>query len=282
MHVARFPTPESFLQAAEAFLLESEVENHVMLGLRDSVKMFGEDAYLAAVFDGGRVVACGVRTPPYRAVITSASPDVLDYLVTDMADRYPDLPEVFGREPAVTHFAELWARRTRVPSTRGKQQRLFVTHHAPEWVSWPHGGLRLAEDRDLPILVAWTAALIEEALPGDPTDPEQHAARRIATRSVCIWEDGRPVSMAGWAGRTSRGVRVNYVYTPPEHRRNGYATAAVARLTQQRLDEGLAFCCLYTDLENPTSNSIYQKIGYRPVCDLSNYVLNSRKADTVR
>jgi hypothetical protein len=92
---------------------------------------------------------------------------------------------------------------------------------------------------------------------------------------VFVWDDGRPVSMAAWAGRTGRGVRVNFVYTPPEYRRRGFASACVADLTQHLLAEGHAFCCLFTDLANPTSNSIYQKIGYRPVCDVSDFILGA-------
>ena len=83
------------------------------------------------------------------------------------------------------------------------------------------------------------------------------------------------MSMAAWAGRTGRIVRINYVYTPPEHRGRGYASACVASLTRQLLDEGVALCCLYTDLANPTSNKIYQAIGYRPVCDAAEYHLGA-------
>ena len=81
--------------------------------------------------------------------------------------------------------------------------------------------------------------------------------------------------MAAWAGRTGATVRVNSVYTPREHRRHGYASACVASLTQRLLDEGLGFCCLYADLANPTSNKIYQAIGYRPVCDVTEYRLEA-------
>ena len=81
--------------------------------------------------------------------------------------------------------------------------------------------------------------------------------------------------MAAWAGRAERGVRVNFVYTPREYRRRGFASACVADLTQQLLAEGHAFCCLFTDLANPTSNSIYQTIGYRPVCDMSDFILDA-------
>jgi predicted GNAT family acetyltransferase len=88
--------------------------------------------------------------------------------------------------------------------------------------------------------------------------------------------------MAGWAGRTARGVRVSFVYTPPEFRRLGYAAACVASLTQQLLDEGQSFCCLYADLANPTSNGIYQRMGYRPICDVSSYTLHSGNTSSIR
>jgi predicted GNAT family acetyltransferase len=115
------------------------------------------------------------------------------------------------------------------------------------------------------------------ALPGEPTDPRTHAVQRIRAGSLFLWEHEQPVSMAGWAGRTERGVRVNFVYTPPEHRYNGYATACVAALTRRLLHEGQTFCCLFADLSNPTANAIYQRIGYGPVCDLSDYILSARK-----
>jgi predicted GNAT family acetyltransferase len=106
------------------------------------------------------------------------------------------------------------------------------------------------------------------------SDPNVFLAR---AGSLFLWEHERPVSMAGWAGRTEWGGRVNFVYTPPEHRYNGYATACVAALTRRLLDEGQTFCCLFADLSNPTANAIYQRIGYRAVCDLSDYILSARK-----
>jgi uncharacterized protein len=73
--------------------------------------------------------------------------------------------------------------------------------------------------------------------------------------------------MAAASRDTGHGIAINYVYTPPQHRCCGYATSCVAELTQRQLASGKSFCCLYTDLANPTSNSIYQRIGYQPVCD---------------
>jgi uncharacterized protein len=282
MQVTRFRDPHSFLRHAERFLLKAEVENNLMLGVAEMAPAFGDDAYLATVDNGDTVVACAMRTPPYKAVLSRVESRAIASLVADISMKYPDLPEVIGPEPDVVEFGDMWARRTGLPSVQGKRQRLFEIRNTPQFTVQCGGRLRVAEERDLPTIIEWTTAFIAEALPGDPTDPEQHATRRIATRSLFLWDDGRPVSMAGFAGRSARGVRVNYVYTPPACRTRGYATASVATLTQQLLAEGRAFCCLYTDVSNRTSNSIYQKIGYRPICDLSTYVLNSRKAPNIR
>jgi hypothetical protein len=84
-----------------------------------------------------------------------------------------------------------------------------------------------------------------------------------------LWEvDGQPVSMAGFSGQTITGIRVNAVFTPPELRGRGYATACVGHLTRNLLDR-YRFCFLFTDQANPVSNHVYAKIGYRPVCDVS-------------
>jgi predicted GNAT family acetyltransferase len=131
------------------------------------------------------------------------------------------------------------------------------------------GRFRVAAEADVPLVASWTRRFIEEALPNDdPNVADEAAKRRIRGGEMFLWEDGgRPVSMAAKSRPMNRGITVNMVYTPPDLRGRGYATACVAALSQHLLDEGWKFCVLFTDLSNPTSNSIYQKIGYRPVCD---------------
>ena len=68
-------------------------------------------------------------------------------------------------------------------------------------------------------------------------------------------------------GPTPNGIRVGYVYTPPGQRGRGYASALVAHVSQAQLDAGKRLCFLYTDMTNPTSNYIYQKLGYRRVAE---------------
>ena len=91
---------------------------------------------------------------------------------------------------------------------------------------------------------------------------------KIATGKFFVLEDnGRPVSMAGINKEMQTVVGVGFVYTPPYERGKGYATALVAQISQLALDRGFSKCVLYTDMANPTSNNIYQRIGYRALCD---------------
>jgi len=111
--------------------------------------------------------------------------------------------------------------------------------------------------------------------PGDPLlDAEDWLEGRLREPDggVVIWEDASPVSFAGFGNPTPTGIRVGPVYTPRELRRRGYATALVAALTDVLLRRGRRHCFLFTDLANPTSNSIYQRIGYTPVTDVDMWV----------
>ena len=100
-----------------------------------------------------------------------------------------------------------------------------------------------------------------------PQDEEGYYYR-LSTKKFYILEvDGKPVSMAGYTRELQTSIGVAFVYTPPYYRGKGYATSCVSQISQMALDKGFKRCILYTDLLNPTSNSIYQKIGYRTVCD---------------
>jgi predicted GNAT family acetyltransferase len=124
--------------------------------------------------------------------------------------------------------------------------------------------------------VDWFLAFAAEALadsnhPASRADAQATATHWLGARGLWVWEDEGLVAMAGAGGRTPTGIRIGAVYTPPDKRRRGYASALVAALSQAQLDAGRRFCFLYTDLANPTSNHIYQAIGYEPVCDVDEY-----------
>ena len=153
------------------------------------------------------------------------------------------------------------------------RQRSYCAEQAlePEGIA---GAMRPVEERDRELVLGWMDAFVAEALPeAPPEDSSRWLERRAADpdSGTVIWEDGEPVSMGGYGGLTPNGIRVGPIYTPPELRRRGYGTALTAAITRMLLEGGRRFCFLFTDLANPTSNSIYQRIGYRPVTDVDQW-----------
>ena len=131
--------------------------------------------------------------------------------------------------------------------------------------------MRPYEERDRELAIAWMDSFVDEAMAEPPPETsEEWLERRKADpdSGIAMWEvDGAVVSMGSYGGPTPNGARIGPIYTPPDQRRRGYGSALTADLTQLQLDRGRRFCFLFTDLANPTSNSIYQQIGYQPVSD---------------
>ena len=241
--------------------------------------------YFATVDEGDRLIAAAVRTPPHRVIIYSAldaDPEPLRQIVADMVEVGKDfevdspvrrVTGVTGPSATALAFARAWTGLTGQSHKPGMSQRIYELRKVdpPENVS---GGLRSATDEDLDLLAEWLYWFnVDCHLPVIPKEEAREIATRyLAGGNLFLWEvEGRPVSMAGRGRNSSHGITVNMVYTPPELRGRGYASACVAALSQHMLDAGWAFTTLYTDLANPTSNSIYQRIGSRPVCDSNEY-----------
>jgi len=89
----------------------------------------------------------------------------------------------------------------------------------------------------------------------------------VADGGFWLWESAAVVSMTGASPAPPDGARIGPVYTPPALRGHGYATALVAHASAHALTHGRTRCYLHTDLANPTSNAIYQRIGYEWVCE---------------
>jgi predicted GNAT family acetyltransferase len=149
--------------------------------------------------------------------------------------------------------------------------------------STAHGSARVATADDRELALRWWIDFGEEVLHEGGSGRDRAEAtldHRLSSPSagILLWEDGgEPVSFAGWGGPTPNGIRIGPVYTPPELRGRGYATALSAELSQRLLDGrlfdgGRRFCFLYTDLANPTSNAIYERIGYRRVAESAEIV----------
>lgn len=178
------------------------------------------------------------------------------------------MPGVNGVSAAAHSFADVWRELTGAAATVRMGLRVFELRQVQPPSNVP-GSMRAAGDADLELVLSWFRDFQAEANVNDPPPQAEHVLRRIQERGVYLWDDGGPVSLAAKGRQTAHGVSIGPVFTPVAWRGRGYASACVAALSQLILDEGWAFCTLFTDLANPTSNKIYQQVGYRPVCDFS-------------
>jgi predicted GNAT family acetyltransferase len=269
----------AFLAEAEPLLLADEARHNLLLGIagtiRDSPDLWAE-RNLWLVRDGGEVVGAALQTPPYNLILARPrSPEALATLAAAVAEE--ELPGVVGSVPEVEEFAELWCRNTGATRRTNMRQGVYALERVQPQAD-VSGSPRVATSEDRELALRWWIAFGDEVLHGGNPGRDRAEAtldHRLSSASagILLWEDdGEPVSLAGWGGPTPNGIRVGPVYTPPDLRGRGYGTALTAELSQRLLDGrlfdgGRSFCFLYTDLANPTSNAIYERIGYRRVAE---------------
>jgi len=277
MELVRFTAVPSFVARTSPFLLAHEAHNNLLLGicaeLAHNPHSFGpEPPLMCTVEEEGLVVLAALQTPPNKLVLSyTAHSAALDRLATALAAEGQPLPGVQGARADAERFAQHWAavRPVQIRPTMDLRIYQLTTVRPPAAVP---GRMRRATEADRPLLEAWLAAFHDEATPGVVASDKATVVTRWLTspsRYLALWEDGEPVALAGATGPTPNGIRIGAVYTPPERRRRGYASALVAALSQHQLDAGKRFCFLFTDLRNPTSNHIYQAVGYQPVVDIA-------------
>lgn len=183
---------------------------------------------------------------------------------------------VFGQVTTAETAAADFARRTggsyRVRPKHAMRLFEFAEPTPPDPA--PRGEFRQSTLADLPLVVRWDQAFLEDCgIPPNP-DPESSARARIEEGRGLLWTvDGEPVATAVHTPVVADSARITGVYTPPEHRGNGYAAGVTWAVTHVAQAAGAKHVVLHTDLSNPTSNKIYQRLGYRPVHDVTEFEL---------
>jgi predicted GNAT family acetyltransferase len=272
---------DEFLAVAGSFLGAREAENNLLFGISSAIRatpeVFGDDPpRFATVIDAtGRVVGATLRTPPHNQVLSWIDDSAaVDALVQALRDE--PLPGLLGPTEAAACFAAGWTDATGQTARVETAERTFRLERVVPPSRPAAGTWRMAEERDRDLITQWVIAFTAEALPEEPPppDPAGAADRWIKRRGrvAYLWEDEEEVvSWVGAGGETPHGIRIGPVYTPPSMRNRGYASSLTAAASADQLAAGRRFCFLFTDLANPTSNKIYQAIGYQPVCDVDLY-----------
>jgi len=280
----RYDNVREFYDAVYDLLMEDEAHNLIPLGnLLVGVK--GEDKFgwrdpvnwlMATVSDDEGVQLVAIMTPPHNVALYAKENKIDAAAIACLIDHASDVhfPGVIAQRDLSLAYAQAYYTKNGMKHETVMALRCFeLTEVNPDIKQI--GTLRLVNEGDMHFFPFWAEGMYAADVYGKTTmnipqecTPYQY---RIDAKNVYILEvDGQPVSMASAHRQMVTVCGIGLVYTPPYLTRRGYATSCVAQLSQHSLDRGFRKCALYTDLANPTSNSIYQKIGYRPIGDSVN------------
>ncbi len=281
-----FTDLDEFYKISMPFLLENEAENNLLLGilgaLKTDIRAYDpeEDPVLIIIFEKEEISLVSIRTPPHFQIISlTKNLEVITALVDLLLEENQEIPGVIGFKEGVEVFINLWAAKKGKRPVLATNERIYqLTEVNPNIESINSFENALEEDKEL--LISWGQSFIKEILKDAPHDYISRSVQRIAPmmeRSLqkkdifVLKVDERIVSIARASRGTPNGLAVTLVYTPPQYRNNGYATELVARLCSLILERGKKYCYLFTDLANPTSNSVYMQIGFKPIIDVDEY-----------
>ena len=229
-----------------------------------------KDWFMATVTEDEDILLIALMTPPHNIALFETRPNdaALACLARELYARAIPVPGVLAEQGLANRFAAHYA--PRATMGQGKLLRVYsLTELNPALPL--HVNLRKLRESDLAFLPYWYAHFVSDCY-GDtpkigPADADGLRTLLAMGNDYVLESEGVPVSTARISRAMFQSCCISMVYTPPYFRNKGHAAACVAWLCAEILRRGYQKCVLYADLANPTSNSIYQKIGYRPICD---------------
>lgn len=282
IQVAFQSNPRDFLDKCGSVLEKDEVEHNLILTLCQNAEKklkSGDKADIkcSIVTNDNDFVLAAVQTAQNNLVLSKSSQPDVEQLADTLVNKKFSLPGIVGPSDVTSIFSDKWTALTGQKSVEYMNQIIYVLKNVilPPVIE---GELRFAGKDDVKLVTEWISAFSKHALPKaeqvSAKDAKLQAEDLVASGRMALWTvKGKPVAQASVSG-TEKVARINRVYTPPENRGKGYASAVVAHVSKLQLDQGKKMCCLYADARNTGANSIYRKIGYEFAGRSSLYVLD--------
>lgn len=258
---------QTWFEEVHPFLAANRYRYQLLLGIGSALGADPKGTWLATVKQDDELVGVALKSPDFKVLLSDMPEAAVSPLLEALAKAHANLPGVHASPELARAVARRWAERMGVAMRDGRRQRVHILHELNAPLRPSTGSARLATEADVELVHGWIDAFLDEVGGEHMPNKLEGTHRRIAQGQVVIWDDPAPVSMAARVRELSDGAAVSLVYTPPASRGKGYASHVVYEVTKRILDDGKSFATLYTDLDNPTSNSIYAQLGYQGVAD---------------
>ena len=278
MKFRRYRDADEFKIDVLSILLEDEVLNNLPIGiLIDGNKEYAADWLMATVTDdNGEIDLIAVCTKPFNLLLCkpsgssgssgSKNNNSIEFLAGELKSINFSPPGIVAPKELAEPFANAYCR-----NIKSKLYMIMTLMKLDELIDHKKvpGFCRMLNEDDLEYTPDWEHHFCIDCRIPVYTHSESYERikTRIGKNIHYIWEDRLPVSQAVWGRNTPNSAAISWVYTPPEHRGKGYATAVVAELSKSILESGKTSCCLFADTANPASQAVYRKLGYYDVCE---------------
>jgi uncharacterized protein len=269
--VVAYSDPRAFDQRAKKWLSLREGENSYFLGMMNDLYAGGPRSglHFFTVEEEKTILAAGVVLPDGMMCMSWATHEVLDVVADHICKSNMVVKSLHGPGHVAGYLGRMIAERTGQTAEVGRAERIYQL--ARNYYALPsQGHLEVANAADRPMVKEWVADFVEEAkFELGWRSLEDIVEALLAPRLLYLWKSPDPVSMAAWVAPTPHGASINFVYTPPEFRGQGYGKAVSAALAAQMLASGLRYCFILTDVDDPRTNGLYQSIGARTLCEFT-------------
>ncbi len=271
MKVKSYQSAKNYLQENLKFLEEKEAINGLLLGLAiANKKKEKDDTLYLTIQDEKEILFTAIKTVGRNLIVYGNESKQNEYnriLISYLRTNKIVLPGIIGPKNLVLQLGELIKNEFNWEYKIGFKQLVYILEEV-KYNPKIKGKLKKVKSNNLDLISKWMNWFCIEALKEkDKKGAYKIAKNKILNGEVYIWIDNSEVTMSCTARPTNNGITINYVYTPIEFRNKGYGTKIVAKLSHLMLEKGYKFCTLFTDLDNPTSNNIYKKIGYEPIAE---------------
>jgi RimJ/RimL family protein N-acetyltransferase len=266
--------PHEFAEHTRGFIeprLDCNLLATVLTGVLDGFRGATAPVFGYGVGDDDAVGFAALRTPPRQLLTSEIAPELAGEFVARWLEADPDVPGVNGLPGSARAIAAAWAAQTGGTTRCWMREELHALSAVSDPAKPASGALRVPRGDERPQLVEWMRAFEREIGIGSGDLAAEVVDARLARDGLLVWDRGGPVSLLGVSPPVAGVVRIGPVYTPPEHRRHGYAGTAVAAVSRRALAAGARRCMLFADLANPTANKIYAEVGYRRIADWEEY-----------
>jgi uncharacterized protein len=264
---------KAFDQRAKRWLCMREGENCYLLALL--LKLGGGPVPGLNCFtieEGGTIQMAGLVLPDHTLCATWATQEMMEGLVDHIGNVGWQIARIHAPGHVALFLAQTYARRTGQRATMERAERVYQL--ARNFYALPSAGhLEVATAADRPLVRDWMAGFIREAGYELEATLDALVETVIGAQCLYLWKSPAPVSMAGWSVSTPHGATINFVYTPPELRGQGYGKAVSAALGAQMLASGLRYCFILTDVKDARTHALYQAIGARTLCELTRWAI---------